>query len=586
MDGVFGDNGEQFQMLLMTLEDVKTGICLFQSEEQSKWVEQIRKQFKGREITVHNIAEDDEKAGMPLISDFRRWAGERDAEIVIVYNIQLLGLRFGDRKAAEQLNFMRDQIQTIGKLFLLGVSPYFGMLLSRNARDLYSCIRYHFKFIGFVAERDRIEREDYREPGGDYALELEKYREYKRRAEEKTGEEQIRICLDCMDSWQHVRGNLSYQEKDEIRQMAELADRHYRELAIQLSDVEQIWILADTWMEMEEKERGFYWYKLTADKIREELGEEHELYADALKGLADYYMLCSDFEQSAKYCDQALRIYEKNNISMEGSYYDVLMRRAILHRRKSQFDQALAIYDKLIKYYTKKYGSGYVGNAICLNNIGRVYEEQDDAWGALTKYQEALNLLLASGEKSFLLVGLYYNISDIYLRNGDLDSAWKNIRVAKKETVAICGSESVYLIGIYNVMSCIWRGRKQPDKAIEFLEKALELISRTHSEGTDDAASTYFNMGATLIMIRNPNLAKGYFRRALTLRCKIYGESDIRVAAAYEGLALAFHQLSDANACRENLKKALDIYHILYKKNNLKAGEKIKELEQFMDSLE
>ena len=135
MDGVFGDNGEQFQMLLMTLEDVKTGICLFQSEEQSKWVEQIRKQFKGREITVHNIAEDDEKAGMPLISDFRRWAGERDAEIVIVYNIQLLGLRFGDRKAAEQLNFMRDQIQTIGKLFLLGVSPYFGMLLSRNARD-------------------------------------------------------------------------------------------------------------------------------------------------------------------------------------------------------------------------------------------------------------------------------------------------------------------------------------------------------------------------------------------------------------------------------------------------------------------
>lgn len=586
MDGVFGDNGEQFQMLLMTLEDVKSGICLFQSEEQSKWVEQIRKHFTGREITVHNIAEDDEKAGMPLISDFRRWAGEGDAEIVIVYNIQLLGLRFGDRKAAEQLNFMRDQIQALGKLFLFGVSPYFGMLLSRNARDLYSCIRYHFKFIGFVAERDRIEREDYREPGGDYALEIEKYREYKRRSEETTGEEQIRIYLDCMDSWQHVRGNLSYTEKEDIRQMAELADRYYRGREITLSDVEQIWTLADTWMELEEKEKGFYWHKRTADKIREELGEAHKLYADALGGLADYYMLCSDFEQSAKYCDQALHIYEENNMSMEGSYYVVLMLRAILYRRKSQFDQALAIYDKLMNYNTKKYGSGYSGNAICLNNIGRVYEEQDDAWGALTKYQEALNLLLASGEKTFLLAGLYYNISDIYMRNGDLDTAWKNIRVAKKEIIAVYGAESVYLIGIYNLMSCIWRERKQLDKAIGFLGKALDLIRLTHSERTDSAASTYYNMGSALIMRRDPISAVPFFRRALALRCKIYGESDILVANAYEGLALAFHQLSDTSTCKENLKKALDIYHILYEKNNMKAGEKIKELEQFMDSLE
>lgn len=87
-------------------------------------------------------------------------------------------------------------------------------------------------------------------------------------------------------------------------------------------------------------------------------------------------------------------------------------------------------------------------------------------------------------------------------------------------------------------------------------------------------------------MKQDPISAVSFLRRALILRCKIYGESDIRIAAAYEGLALAFHQLSDVNACRENLKKALDIYHILYKKNNLKAGEKIKELEQFMDSLE
>lgn len=146
MDGVFGSNEEQFQMLLLALEGIKHGICLFQSEEQSKWAALIQKELKNRKVILHNIAEDDEEAGMPVISDFRRWAGE--SEVVIVYNLQLLGLRFGDQKAVERLNFMRDQIQHIGKLFLFGVSSYFNLLLSCNARDLYSCIRYHFKFTG------------------------------------------------------------------------------------------------------------------------------------------------------------------------------------------------------------------------------------------------------------------------------------------------------------------------------------------------------------------------------------------------------------------------------------------------------
>ena len=66
--------------------------------------------------------------------------------MVIVYNIQLLGIRFGDEAVIEKLNFMRDQILAIGKLFVFGVSHYFHLLLSRNARDLYSGILYQFAF--------------------------------------------------------------------------------------------------------------------------------------------------------------------------------------------------------------------------------------------------------------------------------------------------------------------------------------------------------------------------------------------------------------------------------------------------------
>ena len=115
-------NEEQLEMLLMTLEEVRHGICLFQSENQAKRVALIQKRFGKEKVITRNIAEEDEVVGMVSAQDFRRWASQSEANVVIVYNIQLLGIRFGDEAVIEKLNFMRDQILAIGKLFVFGVS--------------------------------------------------------------------------------------------------------------------------------------------------------------------------------------------------------------------------------------------------------------------------------------------------------------------------------------------------------------------------------------------------------------------------------------------------------------------------------
>lgn len=54
-------NEEQMEMLLMTLEEVRNGICLFQSENQRKWVSLIQERFGKEKVIVHDIAEDDGK---------------------------------------------------------------------------------------------------------------------------------------------------------------------------------------------------------------------------------------------------------------------------------------------------------------------------------------------------------------------------------------------------------------------------------------------------------------------------------------------------------------------------------------------
>lgn len=562
MSKVSDNNEEQFRMLLMVIEDVRSGICLFQSEEQSKWAGRIQREQDGRKLIVHNIADDDD-AGMPAISDFRNWSIQADADIVVIYNLQMLGIRFGDAEAVERLNSMRDQIQKLGKLFLFGVSPYFGMLLSRNARDLYSCIRYHFHFSGFPMERGNQDIEDCWKLDGDDALTVEKYWEYKKRAQDGEIKEKIQPCLACMESWLRIRGNLPFQERADILKMAEDTDWYYRQAEIRLSDAESIWTLAGVWLELEENEKAFLWYRLIKEKIQEELGASHKLYADALVHTSDYYDKICDFERCESYCDAALNIYKKEGVSLDECYKLALARLAVLYRRKGRFQDALAIYDNLLQCDMKRYGSGYDGNALYLNNMGRVYEELSDFSKALDKYKSALGLLSESNKKNKLLVALYNNISSIYLKNEDTKNAWRYIRMAKKEAEQLYGSESQNLVGIYNMMSGVWEKKGRPEKELEYLEKALDLIRKTHSGETETAAFVYHNIGNVFVRKNEPIQAMGFYRHALEIRLKIYGRLNAYTASTYEGIAATSWQLSDMESYNENLNQANEIYDLL-----------------------
>ena len=239
-------NEEQLEMLLMTLEEVRHGICLFQSENQAKRVALIQKRFGKEKVITRNIAEEDEAVGMVSAQDFRRWASQSEANVVIVYNIQLLGIRFGDEAVIEKLNFMRDQILAIGKLFVFGVSHYFHLLLSRNARDLYSGILYQFAFQDADEISNGLRSYHMAAVSGDDTLAIERYREIKERIQNYNGKQDSSIDLSCMDIWNHVRHVLPYEEREFIKPLAEKTEQQYKEKEIGIKDVENIWILAGT----------------------------------------------------------------------------------------------------------------------------------------------------------------------------------------------------------------------------------------------------------------------------------------------------------------------------------------------------
>lgn len=561
------NNEEQLEMLLMTLGEVSHGICLFQSENQAKRVSLIQERFGKEKVIVHNIADDEEK-GMVSSRDFKRWASESDANVVVVYNLQLLGMRFGDKEVIEKLNFMRDQILAIGKLFVFGVSSYFNILLSRNARDLYSCILHHFIFQDSEANILGMQDFNMDELSGDDVLETSKYMEMKERIQSNYETKDISIYLECMDSWNGVREYLSYHEKEFIINLAAEVDQQYMRKNIEITDAENIWTLAETWINLEDVEKSAYWYEKVLCLVKEKLGENHELYADALVKYTNYYETIGDFMICERFYDQALKIYNKKQMKYSQIGRTALTRRAIVYCRQLKFTEALTTYQDLLNYQMEKYGENYYGNAYLYNNIGKIYYNQGELSNALLEYKKALELLNNAGKKGGWLVGIYQNICVIHLKNGDGSEAWKYIKKAKKIVEDVYGKNTSKLINIYNCMAGVWHVRERPDRELEYLQKALNLIKENQMENSEIASYIYHNFGDLLSRGGSVDDAIVFYKDAIKIREKVYGEKNEQTASSYEQLAYMLYEKFDYVEAKKTIGKARRIYVSLYGSQN------------------
>ena len=181
MESIEQYNDEQFQMLCLSVMDTTSGICLFQTdypEWQSSIAYNLQKSI-GKSSCVLDMSRIESQNVPDEIGKLEQLLeGHEEARVVVLCNIQVCGTICGDVAYIQKLNYMRDQMLARGKVWVLGMSPYFSVLLSREARDLYSCIMNHFTFQSCEEEENFSfgEVDDYT---GDIRLELSRFREFK-----------------------------------------------------------------------------------------------------------------------------------------------------------------------------------------------------------------------------------------------------------------------------------------------------------------------------------------------------------------------------------------------------------------------
>ena len=313
--------------------------------------------------------------------------------------------------------------------------------------------------------------------------------------------------------------------------------------------------------------------------MREEFGENHESYADALMEYIDYYEAVGDYVTCEKFYDHVIQIYGERNLKYSGKGRNTLQRKAIMLRMQSKFVEALNIYQELIDYNIVRYGEKYYGNAYLYSNMGRVYEEQGNLSRALVQYNMALEILEKAGKKGGWLVPVYQNLCVTYIKCGNSNEAWKYIKKAKKIVEETYGKDSMYLIDIYNSMSGVWNVRGQPDKELEYLQRAINLIRQIHMEDSEKASYIYHNMGMLLSHNGLMDDAIAFCRYAINIREKVYGENNEVTASSYEQLAYELYMISDRLESKKYIDKARSIYVSLYGSQS----EHVKRIDDFLE---
>jgi CHAT domain-containing protein len=206
---------------------------------------------------------------------------------------------------------------------------------------------------------------------------------------------------------------------------------------------------------------------------------------------------------------------------------------------------------------------GYL-NAITKTNLGFLYLNKARNDLALQNLQGALNGFQASTKSNSLEAAkcLTY-LSSLYLSTGKLNQAEDNGLQALQIRQNLKGETSEEVAASYNDLGLVY-SQSDPDKALDFYEKALAVYQKLHSADHPKIAIANTNIGFLYRQLQLYGDAVNNFESAEGTWKKIYPNGHPNQALALVNLGLTYKEMGNIKAATGYFERAIDIYKKSY----------------------
>lgn len=180
-------------------------------------------------------------------------------------------------------------------------------------------------------------------------------------------------------------------------------------------------------------------------------------------------------------------------------------------------------------------------------------------------YQLALRATLEQHDSEHPdLAKIYNNIATVYDSQGNYTMALEYHNKALDIIRKTVGEAHPTVARRYNNIGAIYSKRGDYAKAEEYLEKALWARMAMFGEWHPEVATSYHNLGTVYYNQGKFNRALEYLNRALTIRTKIFGEKHPDLALSCNNIGLIYDKLGEQAKALEYYNKALDIQRTVF----------------------
>ena len=258
-----------------------------------------------------------------------------------------------------------------------------------------------------------------------------------------------------------------------------------------------------------------------------------------LKAEGDFYEMTGEYTKSERALKRSLGIMEDNDLYASAENVSMLSSLATLYTNQAKLPEALELYDEAMDILTRMSGDNEELKGSLNNNIAWLYYLLGNYDEAEKIYNELLKQDLEFfGDESANYGITAYNLGLNLIYAGKLAEARKYHELAKKVFDVALDPADPLIASWYNNMTLLSTKVGDPDKAIEYGNKAIEAHATSYGPDHLQTAFPNFNLGNAYMALSDLNKADRFHQRALEIRNKRAGKRHPLYARSTNQLAI------------------------------------------------
>ncbi|ETO11922.1 hypothetical protein RFI_25455 [Reticulomyxa filosa] len=170
-----------------------------------------------------------------------------------------------------------------------------------------------------------------------------------------------------------------------------------------------------------------------------------------------------------------------------------------------------------------------------------------------------------------------------------LEKKWDDCFINSEKYLKICietfGLNNYYVATAYNNIGILFKAKEQPDKAIEFIEKAINIMNNYEKDNMF-IAQLYHNLGESYNSLEQHDIAINLFEKAIKIKLNLFNEDHSSIIRTYNSLAFSYYQKDKNITALQLYEKVLNIRLNKFGNDHIDIASSYKCLGRCYDSIE